>query len=140
MLIGAGEREREGLYWFREIITPTALHTSVHEDLVLWHSRLGHPSSRITSLIPAVHSGSSDNEVLFPNCDVCLRAKQTRQCFPDSSNNAKEVFDLIHCDLWGPYRTTAFCGSRYFLTIVDDYSRAVWLYFLPDKTHVGEHL
>ena len=55
-------------------------------------------------------------------------------CFPDSSNNAKEVFDLIHCDLWGPYRTTAFCGSRYFLTILDDHSRAVWLYLLSDKT------
>lgn len=106
----------------------------------MWHSRLGHPSSRITSLIPGVRSVSSDNEVLFQNCDVCLRAKQTRQCFPDSSNNAKEVFDLIHCDLWGPYRTTAFCGSRYFLTIVDDYSRAVWLYLLADKTHVGQHL
>lgn len=47
---------------------------------------------------------------------------------------------MIHCDLWGPYRTTAFCGSRYFLTIVDDYSRAVWLYLLTDKTHVGQHL
>jgi len=33
----------------------------------------------------------------------------------------------------GPYRTTAFCGSKYFLTIVDDHSRAVWLYLLADK-------
>ena len=49
-------------------------------------------------------------------------------------NNAKDNFNLSHCDLWGPYRTTAFCGSRYFLTIVDDHSRAVWLYLLADKT------
>ena len=66
-----------------------------------------------------------------------FRAKQTRQCFPSSSNKAKEVFDLIHVDLWGPYRTTAFCGSRYFLAIVDDCSRAVWLYLLPYKTLVS---
>ena len=28
------------------------------------------------------------------------------------------------------------CGARYFLTIVDDYSRAVWLYLMIDKTEV----
>lgn len=30
---------------------------------------------------------------------TCVKAKQTRPSFPDSSNKAKEVFDLIHCDL-----------------------------------------
>lgn len=74
------------------------------------------------------------------NCDVCLRPKQTRNSFPDSFNKASYPFELIHCDLWGPYRTSAFCGSRYFLTIVDDYSRAVWLYLLPDKTEVSLRL
>nr|GEY43521.1 ribonuclease H-like domain-containing protein [Tanacetum cinerariifolium] len=31
--------------------------------------------------------------------------------------------DLIHLDLWGPYRVTSREGYRYFLTIVDDFSR-----------------
>ncbi|KAG7592301.1 Integrase catalytic core [Arabidopsis thaliana x Arabidopsis arenosa] len=140
-LIGLGEREREGLYRFRGIETATALQTRVADDLVLWHHRLGHPSSRVTRMIPVFRGVSNtSSEHLFKSCDVCLRSKQTRQSFPDSSNNAKAVFDLIHVDLWGPYRTTAFCGSRYFLTIVDDHSRAVWLYLLPDKTQVARHL
>lgn len=97
---------------------------------------MGHPSLQVTESIPGVCgvSNNSSNALSITSCDVCIRAKQTRMCFPDSSNNAKEFFDLIHCDLWGPYRTTAFCGSRYFLTIVDDHSRAVWLYLLSDKT------
>ncbi|XP_048609075.1 uncharacterized protein LOC106356373 isoform X1 [Brassica napus] len=116
------------------------MHTSVPADLHLWHSRLGHPSPRITSLVPGISKSSMTRDALFQNCDICLRVKQTRQIFPESLSNAKESFDLIHCDLWGPYRTTAFCGSRYFLTIVDDFSRAVWLYLLPGKTRVAQQL
>ena len=137
-LIGMGEREREGLYRLCGVGKVTSLHTSVRDDSVLWHHRLGHPSPRIVSLLPGVCSGSS-NEIL-KQCDICFRAKQTRQCFPDSSTYSNAIFDLIHCDLWGPYRTTALCGTRYFLTIVDDHSRAVWVYLLQDKTSVSSHI
>lgn len=58
----------------------------------------------------------------------------------DSSSYSNGIFDLIHCDLWGPYRTTALCGTRYFLTIIDDHSRAVWVYLLKDKTSVSRHI
>ena len=134
MLIGAGKREGEGLYRFQGVEIVTSLHTEACKDLVLCHNRMGHPCLQVTECIPGVRrSSSSNNELSIKNCDVCFRAKQTRQCFPDSLNNAKDNFDLIHCDLWGPYRTTAFCGSKYFLTIVDDHSRAVWLYLLADK-------
>lgn len=81
-LIGMGEREREGLYRLCGAEIVTSLHTSVGEDSVLWHHRLGHPSSRIVGLLPGV-SCTQDS---FKNCDVCFRAKQTRQCFPDSSS------------------------------------------------------
>ena len=124
MLIGAGDREREGLYRFREIETLTSNQAVVDEastDIVLWHRRLGHPSSHVLGKVPGISSSSINNlELLHDSCEICFR-----QCFPDSLINAKEIFDLIHCDLWGPYRTPAFCGSRYFLTIVDDCSRAV---------------
>ena len=38
-------------------------------------------------------------------CDVCLRAKQSRDHFPIIENKATDIFELIHCDLWGGYRT-----------------------------------
>ena len=148
MLIGVGDREGEGLYRFHEIETVTSNQTTVEPavdeasaDTTLWHRRLGHPSSRVLGKVPGISGLSSSSlSLLHDSCDICFRAKQTRQCFQDSLINAKEVFDLIHCDLWDPYRTPAFCGSRYFLTIVDDCSRAVWLYLLPDKTNVAQQL
>ena len=46
------------------------------------------------------------------------------------------IFEKVHCDLWRPYRHPSSCDARYFLTIVDDFSRAIWLYLIIDKTEV----
>ena len=73
-------------------------------------------------------------------CDICFRTKQTRKVFPDSLNKAIIPFALIHCDVWGPYRTPASCGAVYFLTIVDDCSRAVWAYLMLEKSEVASLL
>lgn len=42
--------------------------------------------------------------------------------------------------MWGPYRIQSHCGARYFLTLVDDYTRSVWLYLLPTKQDVSRTL
>lgn len=70
------------------------------------------------------------------SCEVCQRAKQTRDSFPTYKHKASAIFDLIHCDLWGPYKTRSSCGASYFFTTVDDFSRATWVYFLYDKKGV----
>ncbi|XP_021755434.1 uncharacterized protein LOC110720688 [Chenopodium quinoa] len=63
-------------------------------------------------------------------------AKQTRDSFPSSDSRASRIFEMIHCDLWGSYKTSSTCGAHYFLTIVDDFSRVVWVYLLNNKTKV----
>ena len=138
MLIGAGER-RDGLYYFKGIPRINTMKISNQASLDLWHQRLGHPSLRITKLVPEVHSSNQENS-LNKNCDVCQRAKQRRDKFCVSENKTLGIFELIHCDLWGPYRTVSSCGASYFLTIVDDFSRAVWIYLLVDKKEVSSML
>nr|GEY29489.1 hypothetical protein [Tanacetum cinerariifolium] len=53
-------------------------------------------------------------------------AKQTREPFSLSDHTSKFLGDLVHLDLWGPYKVTSSDGFRYFLTVVDDYTRVVW--------------
>lgn len=36
------------------------------------------------------------------NCDICHLARQTRQPFQLSNSCSKSIFELIHCDVWGP--------------------------------------
>lgn len=58
---------------------------------------MGHPSLKITKLIPNV--GSKERESVNKACDACQRAKQTRDSFVLNSQRAITVFELIHCDL-----------------------------------------
>ncbi|GJW94532.1 ribonuclease H-like domain-containing protein [Tanacetum coccineum] len=41
-------------------------------------------------------------------CEVCKRAKQTKEPFPLSDYTSKSLGDLVHLDLWGPYRVTSY--------------------------------
>ncbi|KAH9656136.1 retrovirus-related pol polyprotein from transposon RE1 [Citrus sinensis] len=134
MLIGAGE-QRGGLYYFREIESTRALQTVAKGTVDLWHQRLGHPSEKVIKLLPMVDT--TKNKAYPKNCDVVLRAKQCRNEFISSNNKASAVLEMIHCDLWGPYRTPTFCGAYYFLTIVDDFSRGLWVYLVNNKSDVG---
>jgi transposase InsO family protein len=48
-------------------------------------------------------------------------------------HKTKGTVDYIHSDLWGPNRIPSKNGARYFMTLIDDYSRMVWVYFLKTK-------
>ena len=64
----------------------------------LWHHRFGHPSYEAMSVLfksLGISGGNKDA------CDVCFRAKQTRSRFAISENKASNLFELIHCDIWG---------------------------------------
>ncbi|CAH9146720.1 unnamed protein product [Cuscuta epithymum] len=99
---------------------------------------MGHPSDRVLKLLPTFVS-SSLPKTLNKSCDVCPQAKQVRDSFPVSNNKSSRIFELIHCDLWGPYKTPSTCDAVYFLTLVDDFSRAVWVYLLRDKKEVHHY-
>ena len=119
-LIGTGE-ERDGVYYLTDVATAKTHTVDASPDQSLRHQRLGHPSFSVLSSLPLF----SSTNISSRSCDVCFRAKQTREVFPDSSNKSDDCFALIHVDVWGPYRIPSSCGAVYFLTIVDDFSRAV---------------
>ncbi|CAH9108426.1 unnamed protein product, partial [Cuscuta epithymum] len=133
-LIGAGER-RDALYYFWGIPALNSVHASGLSDFELWHRRLGHPSDRVIRLLPHFVTSSSVKK-LNKACEVCPQAKQVRDSFTINSFRASRILELVHCDLWGPYKTPSTCDAIYFLTLVDDFSRAVWVYLLRDKKEV----
>ncbi|KAG7558923.1 Ribonuclease H-like superfamily [Arabidopsis thaliana x Arabidopsis arenosa] len=139
-VIGVGE-ERNGVYHLQGTVSASANVVKRKSDKALWHMRLGHPSPKVLSSVLATlddfDSCSSDLKTI---CDVCVRAKQTRSSFSESFNKAEECFSLIHCDVWGPYKLPSSCGAHYFLTIVDDHSRAVWTHLMLAKSEVASIL
>ncbi|CAD6255778.1 unnamed protein product [Miscanthus lutarioriparius] len=99
----------------------------------LWHMRLGHMSELgMAELI---------KRDLLDSCTVgkmkfyehCVFGKHKRVKFNASVHTTKGTLDYVHVDLWGPSRKPSYGGACYMLTIIDDYSRKVWPYFLKNK-------
>ncbi|GJT89708.1 ribonuclease H-like domain-containing protein [Tanacetum coccineum] len=89
-----------------------------------WHCRLGHLTDPVLNVLKdSLNIDKKDNTVC---CEICQRVKQTREPFPLSDHKSKSLGDLVHLDLWGLYKVTSSEEFRFFLTIVDDYTRAVW--------------
>ncbi|XP_016445850.1 uncharacterized protein LOC107771034 [Nicotiana tabacum] len=100
----------------------------------IWHQRLGHAPVAVLQKIPSLKTHLLNKDNL--NCIVCPLARQTRFPFPTSTKKSVCSFDLVHMDVWGPYRQCTYNGYKYFLTIVDDYSRMTWIYLMKMKSDV----
>lgn len=46
---------------------------------------------------------------------------------------SKKVLELVHGDIYGPISPPTPSERRYFLLLVDDFSRVMWVYFLTTK-------
>ncbi|GKA13488.1 retrovirus-related pol polyprotein from transposon TNT 1-94 [Tanacetum coccineum] len=63
----------------------------------------------------------------------CVLGKSHQVSFGVGSHTTQGVIDYVHSDLWGLSQVESLGGKRYFLSIVDDYSRMVWVYILRFK-------
>ncbi|CAN1164864.1 Retrovirus-related Pol polyprotein from transposon TNT 1-94 [Linum perenne] len=112
-------------------VKATRLNLEPH-TLDLWHCRLGHPSAPRLQLIHRVNPSVVPPS--HPHCSVCHLAKQKHLPYSKSSSHALASFDLVHMDIWGPLSTPTHDGYSYFLTIVDDFSRCVWIFLMKNKS------
>ena len=61
-------------------------------------------------------------------------AKLHRQPFPLSTNTTNTCFTILHANIWGPCPYKTYDGVVYFLSIVDDKSRATWVHLMATKS------
>ncbi|KAL2541658.1 Uncharacterized protein Adt_02636 [Abeliophyllum distichum] len=122
-------RQSNGLYYLSE---KPQIHHTTSGSTNLWHRRLGHLSaSPLQFLAQNILDISFDFHDI---CDVCHLAKQSRLRFKVSQIYSNKAFDLIHCDIWRLHRIYSYSGARYFITIVDDFSRYTWVHFMRHKS------
>jgi len=100
----------------------------------LWHMRLGHMSQLGLAELSkrGLLKGYNNDEMEF--CEHCIFGKHKRVKFNTAVHSTEGILDYVHADLWGPSRKTSLGGCRYMLTIIDDYSRRVFPYFLKNKS------
>ena len=112
---------------------------SSEKSLKLWHLRLGHLNFNDVKMLGKggmVNGLLLDtSEVVEGVCEGCIVGKQTRYSFPKKSNRTStKALQLLHSDICGPMKVKSIGGSVYFMTIIDDFSRYVFVYLLKHKS------
>lgn len=102
-----------------------------------WHSRLGHPSSKVltrlvsSKAIPIIPSSRSSS------CNACLCNKSSKLHFAESSLSSNAPLDLIYSDVWSaPIHSLH--GNKYYIIFVDHFTRYVWFYPISGKSDVAQ--
>ncbi|CAI7748122.1 unnamed protein product [Closterium sp. NIES-54] len=113
-----------------------------HETL-LWHHRLGHPSlprlrgiasrtlvSGLPRSLPPLPPGPA------PTCVPCVKGRQRAAPHSSTLPPTEAPLQTLHMDVWGPARVCGQGHERYFLLVVDDYSRYTTVFPLRSKGEV----
>lgn len=67
-------------------------------------------------------------------CETCVTCKLHRSKFPKATKyQAKKPLELVHTDICGLISPITSGGNRYFLLLVDDFSRYMWIEFFRNK-------
>jgi hypothetical protein len=94
----------------------------------LWHARFGHLSFDVLEWLEKMVRGLPHIKHAGELCDSCLAGKQRRSPLPKAMKyRAAKVLELVHGVLYVPIAPTTHGGRRYFLLLVDDCSRYMWL-------------
>ncbi|CAI7861717.1 unnamed protein product, partial [Closterium sp. NIES-53] len=107
---------------------------------LLWYHRLGHPSlprlrgvhSRL--LISGLPRSLPPLPPLpAPPCLLCIEGQQRTAPHSSSFPPTTAPLQTLHMDVWGPARVSGQSRERYFLLIVDDYTRYTTVFPLRSK-------
>lgn len=61
-----------------------------------------------------------------------------KHSYSKAIHNTKDILKYMHFDIWGPSRIETHSRGRYFMTLINDYSRKVWVYILKHKDEAFE--
>ena len=108
-------------------ITPRAL------SLKQWHAIMGHCNVADLKKLEGVVKGMKIQSKQNFDCDICVMGKMTQSFNRQPDEKATAPLAMVHSDLNGP-NPVAVGGFRYVMNFVDDYSGAVFVYFLKFKS------
>ncbi|CAI7884752.1 unnamed protein product, partial [Closterium sp. NIES-54] len=125
---------------------PCSCRPLAHETL-LWHHRLCHPSlprlrgmasralvSGLPRSLPPLPPGPA------PTCVPCVEGRQRAAPHSSSFPPTEAPLQNLHMNVWCPTRVRGQGHERYFLLVVDDYSRYTKVFPLRSKDEVSEVL
>ncbi|CAI7740250.1 unnamed protein product [Closterium sp. NIES-54] len=126
--------------WLTPLVAQSLPVSPLSSRVRRWHHRRGLPSlprlrgrhSRLLvsglprSLPPLPPSPA-------PPCLPCVEGRQRAAPHSSSFPPTTAPLQTLHMDVWGPARVSGQGRERYFLLVVDDYTRYTWIFLLRSK-------
>nr|XP_043639162.1 uncharacterized protein LOC122610233 [Erigeron canadensis] len=114
-VLGTG-KQSGGLYYIDECVEGINRLVTCNVSQLTWHNRLGHPAESVMNKLHFELQIKHDSKFA---CDNCFHAKRTRNIFYKSDHHSKKIGELVHLDVWGPYRITLRGGFRLPSTVLN---------------------
>ena len=102
----------------------------------LWHMWLSHMSEKGMIILVGKGLLKSLKSCKLGFYENCVFEMHKRVKFDTAKHISKGILEYINSDVWGSTPINSLGGARYFLTLIDDYSRKVWVYFPKQKGEV----
>jgi hypothetical protein len=72
-------------------------------------------------------------------CKHCQQGKKTKTRFKSKEYSTIRPLEIVHTNLVGPTKTKVLKGEKYFMLLVDDYTRMTIVFFLKNKSKYFEN-
>ena len=134
-----GIRTENNVYVLKE--EKEECHLSNYDEIWLWHRRLGYLN--FDHIIKLVNNDVVKYLPKISNpydyvCKPCQMGKLTRTQFKSNNfTSTDKPLHLVHMDLCGQSRKEGTRRERYFMLVIDDYSRITWVAFLKEKSEAS---
>lgn len=120
-----------GLYYFSlsNVSVPSTFHLSTaqvrlrtrtenSEIFLLWHKRIGHPSSSVVKTVLNKCHINLNKVSIDSVCTACKKGKFHKLPFPVSSTEYANPFSLVVSDLWGLAPIASY-NNWYYVSFID---------------------
>ena len=99
-------------------------------DLTMfWHRPLGNIDEKGPHVIHSkgMVKGIPDCSFELNFCEHFIYGKQNLVSFPNKAIREKDLLELVHSDVFRPVSLPSLGGSSYYVSLIDDFSRMIWI-------------
>jgi hypothetical protein len=140
-LVATAARNSNNIYVLREIGNEKSC-LGKEDESWLWHRRMGHmhfdnlvkvSKREVVREMPQIRKPTNTL------CKHCQQGKKTKTRFKSKEYSTTKPLEIVHTDLVGPTTTKGLKGERYFMLLVNEYTRMTAVCFLKKKSKAFEN-
>jgi hypothetical protein len=140
-LVGTAARTSTNIYVLSEIGNEKCC-LGKEDESWLCHRRMGHMHFDNLVKVNKREAVRAMPQITKPTntlCKHCQQGKQTKTRFKSKEYSTRRSLEIVHTDLVGPTTTKGLKGEKYFMLLVDDYTRMTAVCFLKNKSKAFEN-